>query len=241
MVRLYSKGRTLLKPCRPAGGPMMREPAKKIRVLVVDDHPVVRRGLCVCLAEKQLLQVVGEAADGEEAVRQTRALQPDIVLMDINMPRMDGLQVTEVLRREAPKVRVVILSVHNRPDYVQRVIKAGARAYLLKDTAPAELVRVLELVHRGEIFFSPEVAQSALNRYVKTGGKPQGLDRISRREREVLAAVASGKSNKEIASDLGVSVRTIETHRERIMRKLDLHSVAALTKFAVAQGLVSLE
>jgi DNA-binding NarL/FixJ family response regulator len=220
---------------------MMRKLAKKIRVLVVDDHPVVRRGLAACLTERRSLKIVGEAADGEEAVRQTKALKPDVVLMDINMPRMDGVQVTEVLRRTSPKVRVVILSVHNRPDFVERVIKAGARGYVLKDAAPDELARIIEQVHAGEVFFSPQVAQSALNQFVASGGKPQGLGRISRREREVLAAVAGGKSNKEIASALGVSVRTIETHRERIMRKLDLHSVAALTKFAVAQGLVALE
>jgi len=219
----------------------MLKPATKIRVLVVDDHPVVRRGLSACLAERPPLEVVGEAADGEEAVRLTRALKPDIVLMDINMPRMDGLQVTEVLRQDEPKTRVVILSIHNRPEYVQRVIKAGARGYLLKDAPADELVRVLELVYRGEVFFSPAVAQSTLNQYVTSGGKPEGLNRISRREREVLTLVAGGKSNKEIAGALGVGVRTIETHRERIMRKLDLHSVAALTKFAVAQGLVSLE
>ena len=219
----------------------MHKPATKIRVLVVDDHPVVRRGLSACLADRPTLKVVGAAGDGEEAIRLARSLKPDIVLMDINMPRMDGLQVTEVLRRDMPNSRVVILSVHNRPEYVQRVINAGARGYLLKDAPAEELVRVLELVHRGEVFFSPAVAQSALNQYVTSGGSPRSLSRISRREREVLALVAEGKSNKEIASALGVSVRTIETHRERIMRKLDLHSVAALTKFAVAQGLASLD
>lgn len=220
---------------------MLRRTEKKIRVLVVDDHPVVRRGLVSCLAGCPSLQIVGEAADGEEALQQTRALNPDLLLMDINMPRMDGVQVTEELRRTTPKVRVIILSMHNRPDLVARVIKAGARGYVLKDTPPDDLARILEQVHRGDVFFSPQVAQSALNDLVASGGNPQSLAAISRREREVLTAVAKGQSNKEIAAALGVSVRTIETHRERVMRKLNLHSVAALTKFAVAQGLVPLE
>jgi DNA-binding NarL/FixJ family response regulator len=215
--------------------------SKKIRVLVVDDHPVVRRGLVTYLAERPHLMVVGEAADGEEALRKTAELHPDIVLADINMPRMDGLQVTEELRRTAPDVHVVILSVHNKPEYVQRVMKAGARGYVLKDTAPDELVRVLESVHAGNVVYSPQVAQTALNRLVVSGGASPNASWISQREREVLVMIAGGQSNKAIATKLGVSVRTIETHRERIMRKLNLHSVAALTRFAIAQGLVSLE
>ncbi len=208
---------------------------------MVDDHPVVRRGLISCLAERPSLKIVGEAADGEEAVRQAAALSPDIMLVDINMPRMDGLQLAEVLQQKAPAVRVVILSIHNKPEYVQRVMKAGARGYVLKDTAPEELVRVLEAVHAGEVCISAEVAQTALNQFVAATGRMSGAVALSQREREVLVMIAGGRANKEIASKLGVGVRTIETHRERIMRKLNLHSVAALTRYAIAQGLVSLE
>ncbi len=213
----------------------------KIRVLVVDDHPVVRRGLMTCLAGRPSLTVVGEAADGEEALQRVAELRPDIVLADINMPRMDGVRFTEELRRTSPEVRVVILSVHQKAEYVQRVIRAGARGYVLKDTSPDELVQVLESVHAGNIYYSPQVAQTALTRMVATGGTTPNAGWISRREREVLVKIASGLSNKEIAAKLGVSVRTIETHRERIMRKLNLHSVAALTRFAIAEGLVSLD
>ena len=220
---------------------MKRTARKTIRVLVVDDHPVVRRGLASCLAGRPLLKVVGEAGDGEEAVRKAVELTPDIMLVDINMPRMDGLQVAEALQRAAPGVRVVILSLHNKPEYVRRVMKAGARGYLLKDTAPEDLVRVLELVHAGEVFFSPAVAQTALNELVATRGKMSGTSRLSQREREVLVRIASGRANKVIAGELGVSVRTVETHRERVMRKLNLHSVAALTRYAIAQGMVTLE
>jgi len=220
----------------------MKRPAKKaISILVVDDHPVVRRGLIACLADRPPLKIVGEAADGEEAVRKAGELSPDIMLVDINMPRMDGLQLAEVIQQKSPGVKVVILSIHNRPEYVQRVMKAGARGYVLKDTAPEELVRVLEAVHAGEVCISPEVAQTALNQLVASKGRAQGGPQLSQREREVLVMIAGGRANKEIASELGVSVRTIETHRERVMRKLNLHSVAALTRYAIAQGLVSLE
>lgn len=212
-----------------------------IRVLVADDHPVVRKGLRSCLADQPHLQLVGEAADGEEAARKARELLPDVALLDINMPRLDGLQVTELLRREAPKVKVLVLSIHSRPEYVQRIIQAGARGYVLKDSSPDQLVQAIERVHAGDVFFSPQVAQLALRQYVGSGGKPQPSDKLSCREREVLVQIAGGSSNKEIASRLGVSVRTIETHRERIMRKLNIHSVAGLTKFAITRGLISLD
>jgi DNA-binding NarL/FixJ family response regulator len=215
--------------------------AKTIRVLVVDDHPVVRRGLASCLAARPHLKVVGEATDGEEAVRKALELKPDVMLVDINMPRMDGLQVAEALQHSAPDVRVVILSMDHKPDHVQRVMQAGARGYVLKDTAPEDLVRVLELVHAGGVFLSPEVAQAALSQPTTARGKPARPAPLSQREREVLVKVARGLANKEIASDLGVSIRTVETHRERVMRKLNLHTVAALTRYAIAQGLVPLE
>jgi two-component system nitrate/nitrite response regulator NarL len=214
---------------------------KKIKVLLVDDHPVVRKGLWSCLANKGNLQVVGEAADGAEAIEQVRALAPDVVLMDLAMPKMDGLAVTETVHRELPGVKVLILSMQTGRETVRKIIQAGARGYVLKDAPPEELVRAIETVNAGEAFFSPDVARIALNQYVSdaTAAEPLGL--LSRREREVLARIAGGQSNKEIAASLGIGVRTIETHRERIMRKLDIHSVAGLTRFAIAHDLVSLE
>jgi two-component system nitrate/nitrite response regulator NarL len=204
--------------------------AEKIKVLIVDDHPVVRKGLQSCLSSKDNLKIVGEASDGNDAVR-----------MDISMPNMDGLAVTETLRKQSPGVKVLVLSMEGKRDAVLRIIKAGARGYVLKDAPPDELVRAIETVQSGEAFFSGPVAQIALNQYVSESDDDQPLAKLSEREREVLALIAEGKSNKEIAMHLGIGVRTIETHRERIMRKLDIHSVAGLTKFAIAHGMVSLE
>jgi len=224
----------------PRAARYLMAPAKNvIRVLVADDHPVVRRGLRSCLADQPGVRLVGEAADGEEAARQTRELQPDVVLVDLHMPRRDGLELTEWLGREMPQVKVIILSSHTRPEYVQRLVQAGARGYLLKDCSAEELLEAIRRVDAGDVFFSPQVAQLALRQYVSGRGQPRPADRLSRREREVLVQIAGGLSNKEIASRLGVSVRTIETHRERVMRKLNIHSVAGLTRFALAEGLVS--
>ena len=214
---------------------------KKITILVADDHPVVRKGLWSCLANKENLKVVGEAADGVETIHKVRELAPDIVLMDLAMPKMDGVAVTEVLRREAPEVKVLILSMHRNRETVLRVLQAGARGYVLKDSPPEELVRAVEAVNEGEAFLSPEVARFALNEFVSSVSPAAPLARLSEREREVLALIAEGKSNKEIANHLSIGVRTAETHRERIMRKLDIHSVAGLTKFAITHGLVSLD
>jgi len=213
----------------------------KIKILVADDHPVVRKGLQSCLARQDRLKLVGEASDGEEALRKTRELSPDVVLMDISMPRMNGLAVTEVLRKEAPHVKILVLSVHNNKEYVFRIIQAGAHGYISKEAPPEELLRAIESVHVGEPFFSPEIARAALNQIVTSGGKKEPFAQLTSREREVLILIAEGQSNKEIASRLGIGVRTIETHRERIMRRLDIHSVAGLTKFAIANGMISLE
>ena len=217
--------------------------AKKeiIKILVADDHPVVRRGLQTCLARQPRLKIVGEAADGDEALRKARELLPHVVLMDISMPGMNGLAVTEVLRKEAPQIKVLVLSVHNNKEYIFRVIQAGAHGYVSKEAPPEELVRAIETLHAGEPFFSEDIARAALSEFVTSGGKKEPFAQLTIREREVLVQIAEGKSNKEIADRLGIGVRTIETHRERIMRRLNIHSVAGLTKYAIANGLVSLD
>jgi two-component system nitrate/nitrite response regulator NarL len=214
---------------------------QKIKILVADDHPVVRKGLQMCLARQERLKIMGEAADGDEAVLKTKELRPDVLLLDISMPKMNGLAVTEMLRKEVPETKILILSVHNNKEYILRVIQAGAHGYVSKEASPEELLEALETVHSGAAFFSPEIAQAALNQLVTSGGKKEPFAELTVREREVLVLIAEGKSNKEIASALDVGVRTIETHRERIMRRLNIHSVAGLTKFAIANGMITLE
>ncbi len=220
---------------------MNKRAKRKIRLLLVDDHPLVREGIRSCLHPHKQLEIVGEAADGREALAKAKELNPDIVLMDINLPRTNGLEATRLLRREAPQTRVLILTVHNNKEYVLQIVRAGARGYVLKDTSPGELVQAIEQVNRGEAFFSADVARFVLNDYVTSSGRRKsGEEELSDREREVLALIAEGYSNKSIASKLGLSVRTVETHRARIMRKLNTHSTAGLTKFAISQGMASL-
>ncbi len=214
---------------------------QKIKILIADDHPVVRRGLQSCLTRQDRVRIVGEAADGDEALEKALALTPDVVLMDISMPRRDGLAVTEALRKQAPQIKVLVLSVHTNKEFIFRIIQAGAHGYVSKEATPEQLLTAIEAVFAGETFFSPEIAQAALTQLVTSGGKKEPFGQLTNREREVLVLISQGKSNKEIASQLGIGVRTIETHRERIMRRLDIHSVAGLTKFAIANGLISLE
>ena len=210
-------------------------------MLVADDHPVVRKGLQSCLSRAGRLRLVGEAADGDEALRKARELQPDVVLMDISMPGMNGLMVTEMLRKELPQVKVLVVSVQRNKDAIFRVIQAGAHGYVSKEAPSEEVIRAIESVHGGEPYFSEEIARAALYEFIHSGGRKEPFAQLTPREREVLVLIAEGKSNKEIADQLNIGVRTIETHRERIMRRLNIHSVAGLTKYAIANGLVSLD
>lgn len=224
-------------PYSAGNTPKMRS---RIRILLVDDHPIVRRGISSCLARHEHLVIVGEAADGLEALAKARELLPDLVLMDLDMPNMSGLAVTEVLCRERPQIKVLILSMHRRTEYLLRILQSGARGYVLKEAPSEELVKAIETVNAGEAFFSPDIARLALNQFVQGSGEGPDLEELTNREREVLILIAEGLSNKEIAGHLGVGVRTVETHRERIMRKLAIHSVAGLTRFAIAKGLITL-
>jgi two-component system, NarL family, nitrate/nitrite response regulator NarL len=212
----------------------------RIKLLLVDDHPVVRRGIRACLAHQERINIVGEAADGLEAVAKAKELLPDIILMDIDMPRMNGLAVTELLRRELPNVKVLILSMHSNADYVMRIIQSGARGYVLKEVSEEELVRAIETVDSGKTFFSARIAKVALNQFVGRPVEAPTAAQLTNREKEVLIHIAEGLSNKEVASALGIGVRTVETHRERIMKKLNIRNAAGMTKFAISEGLITL-
>ena len=216
----------------------MSKSKTRIKVLLVDDHPVVRRGIAACLARHDRIELVGEAANGREALDKSRTLRPDVVVTDVDMPVMNGADLATALAKESPTIRVLVLSVYHAPGHVLRMVQAGAAGYMFKESSTEELIHGIEQVARGEPFFSENVAQIALNQVVR--GQINGVRALTVREREVLERIAEGLSNKEIANVLGLGVRTIETHRERAMRKLNIHSVAGLTKYALSQGWVTL-
>jgi len=214
---------------------------KKIRLLLVDDHPIVLDGIKSHLCAQPEFEIVGEASNGVDALQKARLLLPDVVLMDITMPHMNGLEATTLLRKQAPLAKILILTMHNSKEYIAQMIRAGARGYLLKDGSPAELVRAIKAVHAGEVFFAPSVSRVIVDQIVDGGGRVvEPVQSLTDREREVLSLIAEGLLNKQIADKLGIGVRTIETHRERIMRKLDIHTVAELTKYAIAHGMTTM-
>jgi DNA-binding NarL/FixJ family response regulator len=219
---------------------MSNEP--NIRVLVADDHAVVREGIRHVLAATHGFNVAGEAASGTEAVKLAAECEPDVVVLDVSMPNGTGLEVIGDVRRAAPQARVLILSVHDEAEYVLQAVRAGANGYLRKDSSPTELREAVRAVDRGESFFSPAMA-TRLSDAVRV--ESDRLSRVSKlalltgRERDVLEGIANGETNKEIAGRYGISPRTVETHRESLMRKLEIHSVAGLTRLAVEEGLVA--
>jgi two-component system nitrate/nitrite response regulator NarL len=212
-------------------------PVNYIRILLVDDHPVVRKGLSACLSDRANLVVIGEAADGMDAVRKVGELSPDLVLMDVEMPVMNGLIATETICKRFPKTKVLVISMHNNPDYVVQAIQMGARGFALK-TAPAEeLLKAIDIVQRGEPFFPGQTMSGQRHPARNPAAGPDGL---FEREKEVLVYLAMGYSNRDIGELLAISVRTVESHRARLMRKLNIHTIAGLTRYALSKGYISL-
>lgn len=220
----------------------MKTQTTQIRIVLADDHKLFRDGLRSMLDAQPNLAVVGEAGDGQIAVKLAKELQPHIILMDITMPDLNGIEAARRIAAEFPQVQVIILSMHSDRRYIIEALKAGARGYLLKDSALEEVVNAISECRAGKVYLSTKISDFVINDYINLAktGESSAYSILSAREREVLQMLAEGKTTKEIAGQLVVSVKTIETYRKQIMDKLDLHSIAELTKYAIREGLTQL-
>jgi two-component system, NarL family, response regulator NreC len=215
---------------------------KQIRILLADDHNIMRRGLRLLLENQPGFTVVGEAADGSAAVEQAKSTKPDVVVLDIAMPRLNGVEAAQRISEALPSTAIVILSMHADEGYVLRALKAGAKGYLLKDSAEGDLIEAIKAVDEGKAFFSPEISKMLAEDYVRdirARGVEDSYELLTAREREVLQLLAEGKSNKEIAALLNLSLFTVETHRRNLQEKLNLHSLAELILYTVRKGLIA--
>ena len=227
--------------CRRAG--LMNRTLERIRLLLVANRPVVRESMRTALEGRDGIAVVAEAGSAQEAIEKAKALRPDVVLVDVNLPGLNALKAVEILRAVVPRARIVALAEHNGKEEVRRLLQAGAHSHVSKAAPLRELIRTIAKVRHAEAYFSPEARALLMDDYLDSSGRSAATRsaKLSPRERQVLACLAEGLTNKEIADRWSVSVRTIETHRERLKRKLDIHTVAGLTKYAIANGYTSLE
>ena len=213
-----------------------------IRVLLADDHGVVRKGLRFILEQEPVMEVVGEASSGREAVHLADELSPSVIVMDIAMPLLNGIEAAAQILKKHPQIGIIMLSMYSDESYLVRALSAGARGYLLKDAADADLVRAIEAVAQGKPFFSPAIAQTLLEDYMRTlnqKGLQDSYDLLTPREKEVLQLLAEGKTNKEVSGMLDLSLYTVETHRTNLMQKLGLHNTAELVLYAVRKKIIS--
>jgi two-component system response regulator NreC len=214
----------------------------KIRILVADDHGIVRKGLRFLLDRQEGMEVVGEASEGREAVKLSEELLPNVVIMDVAMPQLNGIDAAAQVIKSNPSTGIIMLSMHADESYLVRALSVGAKGYLLKESAEVDIVRAVQVVSQGRPFFSPQIAQSLLEDYVRTlqqRGLQDSYDLLTEREREVLQLLAEGKSNKEVATILDLSTYTIETHRTNLMHKLNLHNTAEIVLYAVRKKIIA--
>ena len=233
-----------MSPTAAARAPVTEGRVMTVRLLIADDHKLMREGLRALIEKEPDMQVVGEADDGKTTVALAGKSNPHIIVMDVSMPDLNGIEATRKILGANPQVKVVGLSGHADQHFVREMLTAGASAYILKHAAGDELMRAIRTVMKGGKYLSPDVARGVMDAYVELSrplGDKQAFVVLTDREREVLQMIAEGKSTKETADDLGVSVKTVETHRRNIMEKLDLHSVAELTKYAIREGITSVD
>ncbi len=212
-----------------------------ITVFLADDHAVIRDGLKYILQAQNDIAVVGDAADGRDAVKQVEKLKPDVVVMDISMPELNGIDATQQIHAVLPQTRIIILSMHSTVEHVARALQAGARGYLLKESAGIEVVEAVRAVRAGQRHLSQQITATVIDDYLQTRQPTSPLERLSPREREVLQLVVEGKSSAQISKTLSLSTKTVETYRSRLMEKLDVKSVAELVRFAIQHGVTAVE
>jgi two-component system response regulator NreC len=218
--------------------------SQKVRIVIADDHTILREGLRSLLSSNPSFEIVGEAEDGREAIKCVEKFKPDLILTDLSMPRMNGMEAIKEIKRESPTTKVLVLTVHRAEEYILATFRAGADGYLLKDSTHAELVMAVKKVLSGKHYISPEISEKVIEGYLdgrRTLKTKSSWETLTQREREILKLIAEGYKSKGIADDLCISVKTVEKHRANLMEKLDLHSIQALTVFAIERGLVTKE